>query len=77
MYKIECEKVLKNHKHLKSPISIHNKFFWYIACNLIMPTSAYLIFGFSGAFAYFRITAVSIFAVEAINYLEHYGLVRK
>lgn len=73
-WKIQKE-ILKRSE--KSFISFQNDMIWYM---IIQSTYLYLIFMFFGLYGFFYAVIVGIQSflfLETINYIEHYGLVRK
>lgn len=66
-------------KRLKiySPWTIRNRMFWYLLNNLVLPYLVSLRYGWWGAYYFIWIAVVSILLLETINYIEHYGLLRK
>jgi alkane 1-monooxygenase len=72
-WEIEKNRIMKKEKKTHA-FSIKNQMIWYLSGNALMIYVFYLGFGFKGMI-YFLITAfISVFLLEIINYVEHYGL---
>ncbi len=56
--------------------SVKNTVLWEVGLTLAIPLCAALIGGWFAAFLVFVAQIISKFALEALNYLQHYGLVR-
>ena len=50
---------------------------WYTLNNIFLPLGIYGIYGFWGAFYFVVIGVVGVLFLETVNYIEHYGLLRK
>lgn len=64
---------LKGH----SPFSLHNRMVKYTLVTIAYLTSLYFILGPYSFGIYLLVVLISTFLLEAINYIEHYGLKRK
>ena len=56
---------------------LNNKMFWLLAFNISLLTSIYLILGFSSLKYQMVYMLWGVWYLEVINYIEHYGLMRK
>jgi alkane 1-monooxygenase len=54
-----------------------NRILWFMACNTMMICLVVLIFGGYGTLMFLLIGFWAVCNLEAVNYLEHYGLTRK
>mmetsp|Transcript_32611 Transcript_32611/g.29474 ORF Transcript_32611/g.29474 Transcript_32611/m.29474 type:complete len:83 (-) Transcript_32611:405-653(-) len=50
---------------------------WFNITNLLILFAVYYFYSWKGLSYYILLTALTICYVEAINYIEHYGLLRK
>jgi len=50
---------------------------WYTVNTIVFPLVVNKIFGFKGMIVFIAIAFVGILYLELINYIEHYGLLRK
>ncbi len=57
--------------------SFSNKMIVYTLAQLVLLTSIFLYFGFASFIAYFISAIFGILMLETVNYIEHYGLLRK
>ena len=57
--------------------SIYNRMLYYAANNIMIPLIIYSIWGFKGSFLFCVTGLFGALVLEAINYIEHYGLQRK
>ena len=73
-WKIENEKCINEYKTI---FTINNKMFWFSLNNFLFPLIIYFFFGFYGMIIHLFVALGSIIVLEAINYVEHYGLLRK
>lgn len=64
-------------KRSGSALASRNPFWRYIGISLIFLTLSYLIGGWTGVWLYIVQAFVAVLQLEQINYIEHYGLVRK
>ncbi len=67
--------ILKKGKH--SFISFKNDMFWYSLFQMCYLGLCFLFFGTSGLLIAMAVGTLSFIFLETINYVEHYGLVRK
>jgi alkane 1-monooxygenase len=58
-------------------VSVQNRMLWYLVFVLTYYAAAYAVCGIYGVMAVAIQSAVAIFSLETINYLQHYGLRRK
>ena len=56
---------------------VQNKMIWFTLSYFLFPMIMYKIFGFKGTLFFLLLAALSIIILETINYIEHYGLLRK
>lgn len=61
----------------KSWLHFHNKMVVYTLCNIIFLTSIFYFFGQFTLITFIIASVVSIAQLETVNYIEHYGLLRK
>lgn len=61
----------------KSWFHLQNKMIIYTLCNIILLSSIFFIFGQFVLFAFIIASIISIGQLETVNYIEHYGLLRK
>lgn len=54
-----------------------NRMVVYTFCNLFLLTFIYFIFGLFVLFAFIAAAIIGILLLETVNYIEHYGLLRK
>lgn len=54
-----------------------NRMLVYTFCNIILLALIYFIFGLFVLFAFIAAAVVGILLLETVNYIEHYGLLRK
>ena len=73
-WKIEINRVKKNKHH---PISMQNRMIIGYLRSLTITLLVFLISGISGVLYFFTCAFITKSFLEAINYVEHYGLVRK
>lgn len=66
---------LKDRSRLEQVIM--NRMVWFSLNNLILPLIVYSIWGRLQLIVYLTSTFISIIYFETVNYIEHYGLVRK
>lgn len=67
--------LLKQYK--RSFFSIKNDMFWYQLITLLYLSLIFYFFGITGLFTIISCGIVGFLLLETINYIEHYGLVRK
>ena len=58
-------------------ISVYNRMHIFILCYLMFPSIIKILYGWSGMLFFLSTAGISIIFLETINYIEHYGLVRK
>jgi len=61
----------------KTIISIHNKMIMYSIANLLLLISIYFYFGKIAFIGFLAAAVIGILQLETVNYIEHYGLLRK
>lgn len=54
-----------------------NRMLIYSICNIILLTSVFLLFGWLGLLSFLGAAVFGIVLLETVNYIEHYGLLRK
>ena len=57
--------------------SLQNDMLWYGIIQFIYLVCGFIIFGFKGLILIFVAAIISILMFESVNYIEHYGLLRK
>ncbi|NKI30857.1 alkane 1-monooxygenase [Croceivirga thetidis] len=65
------------HADGKSWFSIQNRMIVYSIANVIMVTAIYSLFGTEVLIAFLGAAIIGIVLLETVNYIEHYGLLRK
>ena len=73
-WKIENDRMKREEKSI---FSFNNRMIIYTIANLVLLTSIYLAFGTYVLIAYIFSAIIGILLLETINYIEHYGLLRK
>lgn len=73
-WKIESDRL---HKKGKSVISLSNKMLVYTFAQTILLTAIYYIFNIQTMFYFLAAAVIGILLLETVNYIEHYGLLRK
>lgn len=58
-------------------LSLSNKMIQYSIANILLLLTIYLIFGLSILFYFIAAAVMGILLLETVNYIEHYGLLRK
>ena len=61
----------------RSWFHIQNRMIIYTICNIILLSSIYFFFGSFVTLAFLAATIFGILQLETVNYIEHYGLLRK
>ena len=61
----------------KSSFSLQNRMVVYSIANIILITAVYFIFSWSVLLAFLCAASIGILLLETVNYIEHYGLLRK
>jgi len=61
----------------KAFVSVYNDMLWYIIFQLLYLASVYLFFGIQGLIFALLCAVVGFLLLETVNYIEHYGLLRK
>jgi alkane 1-monooxygenase len=61
----------------QSPFSFHNRMVGYTLAQLILLSTVFYFFGWQGLLAFMAAATMGILLLETVNYIEHYGLVRK
>jgi alkane 1-monooxygenase len=63
---------------MKLPIlSLRNRMVWYVIAHLLTFGVIWYFFGVNGMFNFLIVAAIGIVLLETVNYIEHYGLMRK
>lgn len=75
-WNIEKRRLVEVHEY-PTHWSINNRMIWFNIGYILFPTFIYLHFGFIGLCVSLINAAGSVLILEAINYVEHYGLQRK
>jgi len=70
---IECERLVKFRGH-KTPFTPENRMIWFTLSNFLIPYLVFRKFGLKGMVFFLIIAIFSIVFLEAINYIEHYGI---
>ncbi|MEZ4775514.1 MAG: alkane 1-monooxygenase [Bacteroidia bacterium] len=73
-WKLEKQRLLKLGKPF---VSFDNQMIWFQLIELVFVGMIGLIFGLPAMFAFLGAALVGIIELETVNYLEHYGLMRK
>ena len=73
-WKIEIRRMRTTNNFL---FSIKNRMVFYTILNIILISSIYFIFGFKVLLSYLLVALIGILLLETVNYIEHYGLLRK
>jgi alkane 1-monooxygenase len=71
------KKRLTQFKGHKTHWVIQNQMIWFTASYVIPPTLAFYFLGLKGLIIYSIIMLLSVIILETVDYIEHYGLVRK
>jgi alkane 1-monooxygenase len=61
----------------KSIFSFQNRMVFYSILNIILLLSIFLIFGLKVFISFLIVASIGILLLETVNYIEHYGLLRK
>jgi len=75
-WRIECKRLLEIKKR-KSVWTLENRMILFSINNIIIPSIIYCIWGVLGMVSFLGTAFVGILLLEIINYIEHYGLMRK
>ena len=75
-WKIECKRLI-DIKKCKSVWTLENKILLFSINNVFLPLAIYKFWGFLGVVSFLGTAFIGILLLEVINYLEHYGLLRK
>jgi alkane 1-monooxygenase len=75
-WKIECKRLIELKKY-KCVWTVENKMIWFTLNNFMVPLVIYRFWGPLGVVSFLGTVIVGILLLEVINYLEHYGLLRK
>jgi alkane 1-monooxygenase len=73
-WQIENKRIKKNNTR---QFSFHNKMAVYTLANLILLSTIFFIFNFEVLVAFVMAATGGILLLETVNYIEHYGLLRK
>ncbi len=73
-WKLQQKLLKENSTHVFSP---KNDMFWYTIIQLAYLLVIFLIFGQTGLFFALEAALVGFLMLETVNYIEHYGLLRK
>jgi alkane 1-monooxygenase len=73
-WKIENERCMYEYKTTRT---WKNKMYFFTLCHFLVPLFIYTIGGFKAMLLHLLIAFLSITGLEIVNYLEHYGLLRK
>lgn len=65
------------HAEGKSWLSLHNSMVVYTLANLAVLFSVFYFFGYKVLIAFAAAAVIGIILLETVNYIEHYGLLRK
>ena len=60
-----------------NPLSFHNKMVIYSIANVLVVSTIIFFYGLSVLFAFLLAAIIGILLLETVNYIEHYGLLRK
>tara|TARA_R110002073_G_scaffold40547_5_gene115233 strand:+ start:377504 stop:378538 length:1035 start_codon:yes stop_codon:yes gene_type:complete len=61
----------------KNPLNLHNKMVVYSIANILVVGAILLFYGLFVLFAFILAAMIGILLLETVNYIEHYGLLRK
>ncbi|MEQ8926319.1 MAG: alkane 1-monooxygenase [Fulvivirga sp.] len=61
----------------KSVLSLKNRMVGYSIANIILLVTIYFIFGLNVLIGFIAAAVIGILLLETVNYIEHYGLLRK
>ena len=61
----------------RSWLHIQNRMLVYTLCNIVLLVSLYFSFGINSTIAFIVASVIGILLLETVNYIEHYGLLRK
>lgn len=73
-WQLEVTKVKKLNKPF---FSFANRMVWYSLAQISLLIGIYFIFGLFPLIAFITAAAIGILLLETVNYIEHYGLIRK
>lgn len=62
---------------LGSPWTLQNRHFWFWGVEVALAVGVCVVFGIAGLGFFLAQAGISVFLLECINYVEHYGLERK
>ncbi|HOL36624.1 MAG TPA: alkane 1-monooxygenase [Rubrivivax sp.] len=72
-WKLEAERL---HRRGHPTFSRHNQMLWFTASTLLVAAALFAVWGTAALVFFFGQSLVAITLLEAVNYVEHYGLVR-
>jgi len=61
----------------RAGFSVHNQMIWFLALQVSLIAAIFFYFGWLTALCYVTAAGFGIGLLEAVNYIEHYGLLRK
>lgn len=73
-WQLENQRLRNKNKRI---ISIHNKMVKYLIFNLLVLFAIYYSFGLMVLLSFIAAAVIGILQLETVNYIEHYGLLRK
>lgn len=73
-WKIENQRMRRLNK---SMLSLHNRMVVYSIANVVLLTIIYQFFGMITLLSFIAAATIGIILLETVNYIEHYGLIRK
>ena len=73
-WQLENKRLLNENKNV---ISFHNKMMRYSIANLLVLGTIFYFFGFIVLLSFIAAAVIGILQLETVNYIEHYGLLRK
>jgi alkane 1-monooxygenase len=73
-WELEKQKLRRNNKNI---FSVHNEMLRYAFYQLLLTTIIYYFFGIKITLFYLLCSLIGILFLETVNYIEHYGLMRK
>ena len=73
-WQLENKRLLNDNKSI---ISFHHKMLKYSIANLLIIISIYFYFGKIALIGFLAAAVIGILQLETVNYIEHYGLLRK
>ncbi len=70
-------KIEKRMQEKKQKSFLHSEILWAHAAHLVLLAFVFQVSGWGGLLTYLVTALVGVLALESVNYIEHYGLIRK